>query len=171
MSRICGCCGKLLDQVPSDFAYRRPIHYFAVPEAERATRVKENDDLCVIDDQIHLIRGVMFVPIVDLPGQQFGWGFWAAVSPRSFARYMDLYDSDGSDEPRFRGLLAVSPPNYPDLLDAEVEVQLGPSTQRPTFHPTTFEHPLFQEYRDGITIERWHQIIAGIEEFQSRQRQ
>jgi hypothetical protein len=171
MSRICGCCGKPLDEVPSDFAYRRPMPYFMVPEEDRATRVQENDDLCVIDEKIHLIRGVMFIPIVDLPGHSFGWGFWATVSRRSFQRYLELYDSDGSDEPRFPGLLAVSPPDYPDLLDAEVEVQLGPSTQRPTFHPKSFEHPLFQEYRDGITIERWHQIIAGIEAYQALQRQ
>jgi hypothetical protein len=162
----CDCCGQEKDQIPTDFGYRRPAHYFLVPEAERAQRVKHSDDLCVVDDKLFVIRGVLYVPIVDLPGEQFGWGFWASVSPRSFQRYLDLYDGDGSSEPRFRGLLAVSPPGYPDLIDSEVEVQLGPSSKRPTFHPSSFEHPLFQEYRDGITVERWHQIIKAIYDYQ-----
>jgi hypothetical protein len=156
----------VLEEIPFDFAYVRPVHYFLVPEEERARRVAVNDDICVIDDNMHLVRGIMKIRITDLPGRFFGWGFWAAISPHSFERYRELYDVDGTGEPPFRGLLAVSPPNYPDLLDAEVSVQLGTLSQRPEFRPTHFDHPLFVEYRDGITVQRWHRIVAEIDEYQ-----
>ncbi|MFL5439293.1 MAG: DUF2199 domain-containing protein, partial [Myxococcales bacterium] len=85
-------------------------------------------------------------------------------------RYLQLYEVDAADEPPFRGMLATSPPNYPDILDAQVDVRLGTAKARPQFHPTTFDNPLFREHRDGISTERWHQIIAEIDEYQARRR-
>jgi hypothetical protein len=149
-------------------AFAKPIHYFLVPEDQRATRVRMNRDMCIIDGSTHVIRGIMRVRINDLPGKFFCWGLWAAVSANSFARYRELYDVDGRQEPPFRGLLAVSPPNYPDLLDAEVTVHLGSASERPEFRPAHFNHPLFAECRDGISVLRWHRIMAEIDEYQEK---
>jgi hypothetical protein len=79
-----------------------------------------------------------------------------------------IYDADGTDEPPFRGLLAVSPPNYPDLLDAEVTVHLRTASERPKLRPAHFNHPLFVEQRDGITVQRLHRIISEIDEYQAK---
>lgn len=160
---ICDCCGVDLGEIPTDFGFRRPVPFFMVPEAERAERVKANDDLCMIDGKLFYVRGIMTVPIVDgEPGASFGWGLWAAVSERSFWRYRELWDVDGSAEPPFRGLMAVSPIGYPNALDAEVRVQLRAASERPAILPAAYDHPLFVEQRDGISVKRWHQIVATI---------
>jgi hypothetical protein len=169
-SRTCGCCGKPIEGIPSDMIYRRPVHFFMVPEAERALRVYHTDDVCVIDESTFLIRGVMRIRLTDRPGRWFVWGLWASVSRPSFERYLELYEVDADGEPPFQGLLAVSPPNYPDLLDAEVTVHLRGAKERPEFHPASFDHPLFREHRDGISSDRWHQIIAEIEEHHAKRR-
>jgi hypothetical protein len=155
----CGHCGTEHAGIPADIAYKRPVQFFMVPEAERPKRVKVNDDLCVVDDKLFAIRGILRVPIIDQPGESLRWGVWAAVSQRSFERYFEIYDRDASDEPPFRGLMAVSPPGYPDLLDREVMIQTGTATERPVFTPVEHGHPLFAEQRDGITTRRWHEIV------------
>src|SRR5262245_56677954 len=168
--RTCGCCGKRLEGIPTDMAYRRPVHYFRVPEAERARRIYETDDFCVIDGETFVIRGVLRIPLLDQPGRFFTWGVWAAVAREHFMRYLELYEFDAEDEPPFQGTLAVSPPIYPDAFGAQVMVRLRLTKERPEFHPTSFENPLFREHRDGITIPRWHQIIAEIDEYQAHRR-
>jgi hypothetical protein len=170
MDRACACCGMPLGAIDGAFAFRRPVQYFMVPEAQRADRVRDSDDVVIVDGRIFVIRGVMEIPIVDLEGTHFEWGLWASVSPRTFARYDELYSVDAEGEPPFPGLLAVSPATYPDLLDAPVTVQLRSASLRPLFHPTSFEHPLFREHRDGITQQRWHQIVAEIHAYQAEKR-
>ena len=170
MANVCGCSGKPLDGITTDFGYRRPMHYFMVPEAERAARIRESDDLCSIDDKIFLIRGVMRIPIIDASVESFGWGMWAQVGQRSFYRYVELFDADAREEPALKGALANSPPIYPDMIDAPVSVHLGTPTQRPEFHPTSFEHPLFREVRDGISVQRWRRIVTELEMYQGRTR-
>jgi hypothetical protein len=165
---LCGCCGKELEGLVSNFGYLRPIHYFMVPEAEREARVEADDDLCVIDGEVFLIRAVMRVPILGASATPyFGWGFWVAVSERTFRRYLELFAADGSSEPVHEGLLAASAPTYPDALDAPVAVQFGSASQRPALLPKRFDNPLFVEARDGITVQRWHQLVAGIEAWQA----
>jgi hypothetical protein len=80
----CSSCGKQHpDDLPLDVAARRPLHYFMVPEAERATRIQESDDLCVIDGRELLVRGVLRVPIVGT-SHFFGWGMWALIDQEKF---------------------------------------------------------------------------------------
>src|SRR5215813_12084819 len=67
----------------TDMAYRRPVHYFRVPEADRAKRIYETDDFCVIDRETFVIRGVLKIPITDRPGHYFTWGVWAEGPPSS----------------------------------------------------------------------------------------
>lgn len=156
---LCEFCGKPHNDVPTDLAYRRPVHFFMVPEAERPARIKHNDDICIVDDTHFLIRGILEVPVIDQPGINLTWGIWASVSQESFDKYFELYDEDGSGEPSFKGLLAVSPNGYPDLYDHEVRVQLRTASERPLFIPASMNHPLFAECRDGITTKRWHDIV------------
>ena len=74
----CGVCDRLHDHLPLDIGYRRPELYFSVPEDERASRIEENDDLCIVDDSIFLVRGVLFLPIQE-SDEQFGWGVWVRI--------------------------------------------------------------------------------------------
>jgi hypothetical protein len=155
----CHQCGKDHGELPLDVGYRRPVPYFLVPEAERATRCFDNDDLCEIDGKIFLVRGVLLVPIRGSE-QSFGWGLWASVSKRSFDRIVARFDEDAFDEPPMAGLLAVEPMGYEGLLDQPVTVQLRSSRERPAFMMAPqSKHLLAREEREGITMERAHEIV------------
>jgi hypothetical protein len=160
----CSVCHKRHPELPGAIGYLRPAHYFMVPEADREARIRINEDLCQIDDQFFLIRGVIEVPLLDgatIEGTPwFEWGMWAAVSSRSFHRYLELYEVDGSAEPPFDGLLSGEPPGYADLLEHPVSVQLRTATQRPLLILKPSNHRLYLEQTQGITLQRVHEIFA-----------
>src|SRR5437763_1994033 len=109
----CGICGREHQELSLDIAYAKPRHYFEVPEAEVSRRVFINSDLCVIDERIFLIRGLLPLPIRG-SDKQFGWGVWVLVDQRDFQRYVELYERDAYEEPAFRGLISATMPPYPD---------------------------------------------------------
>lgn len=157
---LCSSCGKQhSDQLPLDIAYRRPAHYFMVPETERKRRIRESDDLCVIDDRQFLVRGVLYVPILGTSAS-FGWGFWSLVPEEKFRIIVRRWKEDASDEPVFEGTLSVDPPGYEGLLGQPVTVQLGSVKSRPQFtFPNSARHLLAREQRDGISLARAHEIV------------
>lgn len=156
----CASCGQQHpDGLPLDVAFRRPVHYLRVPEAERKRRIRESDDLCVIDGHEFLVRGVLYVPILGTSAS-FGWGFWALVPADKFRIVVRRWKEDASDEPAFEGTLSVDPPGYAGLLGQAVRVQLGSTTNRPQFtFPRSATHLLACEQRDGISLARAHEIV------------
>jgi hypothetical protein len=142
-----------------DVAYHRPVHYFMVPEAERKRRIRDSDDLCVIDGRQFLVRGVLRSPILGT-SESFGWGFWALVPADKFRIIVRRWKEDASDEPAFEGTLSVDPPGYAGLFGQAVMVQLGSRTSRPQFTlPGNSSHLLAREQRDGISLARAHEIV------------
>ncbi len=72
----CASCGQEHDELEPGF--RRPDAFFAVPQSERAARVRESDDLCVIDGTAHFVRAV--APLnVRGRGEAYQWGLWVKV--------------------------------------------------------------------------------------------
>ena len=88
-----------------DYAYMRPADSFAVPEAEREQRVRANDDLCVIDQREHFIRGVLPIAVHGLD-DEFRFGVWARVDKSDFEGYVEAWKA-GTEEsvPPFPGRL------------------------------------------------------------------
>jgi hypothetical protein len=156
----CHLCGKQHTDLPRAVAYRRPIHYFGVPEHERARRCQENDDLCVIDGREFLVRGVLSVPIRDAEGE-FEWGCWALVAKEDFERMYQRWDDDCSHEAPVPGRLSIEPPGYEGLYLEPVMVQLRTASERPAFTlAASSNHRLAREQREGITLSRCHDILA-----------
>lgn len=153
----CAICGRRHGPLEEAIGYVKPAMYFAVPEAERASRVRIDEDLCAIDDTYFLIRGVVRIPYVDAP-EHFEWGIWAQVSPKSFGRALELWAVDGTGEPPFDGRLSGEPPGYEGLLDHPCTVQLSTASQRPLITLTPSEHRMSREQREGITLKRMHDI-------------
>ena len=91
MSYVCSCCGQTHEDLP-DLALDRPAYVGAVPEAERAKRVRLDDDLCIIDEEHHFIRGLIEIPV---HGQveTFGIGVWVSQKPENFRTYVEHFDS------------------------------------------------------------------------------
>ena len=132
MSFICKTCGKEHDEWPPDFAFGRPDEVFALPADERATRARESDDFCMLDENRFFIRTVLHIPLHERSGEQWGLGLWVEVSEANGRRYYELYDVDASNEPGFTGRIANAVAYFPDSLGAEVQVKLGPASKRPT---------------------------------------
>lgn len=154
----CGICGREHQELPLDIAYLKPMHYFLVPEDERERRVFINEDLCVIDDREFLVRGFLPLPIRETDNV-FGWGIWAIVDRRDFERYVALYEADAYDEPPFHGHISASMPPYPDTYLLPVSVQLRGANERPVLNVLATDHPLYFEQRDGINMERAHEMV------------
>lgn len=60
--RGCTICGTDCEELEPGF--RRPDAVFAVPEEERAGRVRDSDDLVSVDDQAFFIRCVAPAPVI-----------------------------------------------------------------------------------------------------------
>jgi hypothetical protein len=148
----CPGCGKWHDSLP-DIAYDRPYYVHEVPEAERASRVRLGTDLCIIDDELFFIRCMLLVPIRGTD-RRFGWGVWSSLSETNFQRYNEHYDDDISDWPPMFGWLSNLMSGYPDTLSLELSVQGQVKGQRPTLTVQTMDHPLAEDQRNGITLDR-----------------
>jgi hypothetical protein len=155
----CATCGRQHDHLPRDIAYRRPDAYFDVPEDERERRVQLSDDLCMIDEETFMIRGILYVPVSD--GGQFGWGVWAAVSRDDYCIYLDAWENDTEDEtPPFVARIDNEIAPYPGSRGLDVTVKLQSGGQRPRFTVITDSHPLGADQRAGVTDEQAHSFVA-----------
>ena len=98
-----------------------------MPEEERDRRIYESDDLCAIDGDLFMIRGVLYLPI-DGGEERFGWGIWVSVLEDDYYAYLDAWDNDTEDEsPPFVGQIASAITPYPGAagLDVLVKPQSG----------------------------------------------
>lgn len=167
---VCEVCGR--QHADFSFAYRRPVHVFDVPEAERERRVKASDDLCRIlpaeDDPdgftFYFVRATLDVPINGTE-DVFTWGVWVSHSKDSFDRYVATFNEDQSDDGAF-GWLTVSMPGYARTQKGEpfeslaCDVEWNVKGQRPEVIVREADHPLFYDQHDGISHERAVELVA-----------
>jgi hypothetical protein len=109
------------------------------------------------------IRGVLQTPF-KFADFRFAWGLWAEVSENTVAAYGEDFDRDGSHLPCEPGRIANElPAIYPSSVGLEVRIQFGPADKRPTLALLPdCPHPLACEQREGLSIERYHEILAAI---------
>jgi hypothetical protein len=160
MSFICSECGETHDGLPTDSAFKLPDEVWAIPEPERSSKAKFTSDLCQLDER-YFIRCLLEVPFTDQHGY-YGWGAWAEVTLPVFMKYLDLYDKDGTGEPRLEGALANDLPTYGKTLGLPVLLQFQTPDRRPTLHfAADAQHPLAREAAQGISYARFHEILVA----------
>jgi hypothetical protein len=154
----CSTCNTTHEGLPTDYAWTLPDVVWDIPEAERATRAKFDNDLCQFGERF-FIRCVLHVPFKEQPGD-YGWGVWVEVSKATFVRYLKVYDHDATGEPAVAGKLANEMPAYPTTLGLPVQVRFGSSTRRPSVHVAGDSgHPLAVEQAEGMSSQRYHEIL------------
>jgi len=154
MSHRCATCGEIHVE-PPDLNFRWPDPYSAVPEGERAKRVKGNSDTCVIDGGYY-VRGTILIPITGTTGH-LGIGIWASQSAEDFLKYLDNFDSPKIGP--FFGLLSNNVPFYkPGTLALKVTVHFQEKNMRPLISPEPSDHALRADYTSGITLDRAWEI-------------
>lgn len=157
----CSCCGAVFDTLPMDYATEGPANWFAVPEAERATRVRKDSDLCVIDGKEFYVRGCIEIPVHGCD-DTFVWGVWVSVSEESFRYILDKWTAEiPTDEPPRFGWLCNWIRGYPDPEEVRCHVHLRSGDLRPLIELEPTDYPLAVEQRDGITLDRIKQIAAA----------
>ena len=147
--------------LPDEMGHRRPLDYFRIPEGERETRIKDDDDLCVIDGRVFLVRAHLPIRVLD-DSVPFGWGLWARVSERDFRRYIALWEVDASREPPMPGVLSAEFRQYKPLYEHPVDLYLGPPASRPRIHLRPSANTLYREQEEGITAARRYELFREL---------
>jgi len=52
-----------------------------------------SEDFCVIDGENFMVRGVMPMPVVGMPGLTWAFGVWSTLSRENFDIYVDEFDT------------------------------------------------------------------------------
>lgn len=155
---VCGTCGQFHAELPFEFGADAPAAYYAIPDAERASRCELTSDLCLIDAREFYVRGCLEIPVIDGP-RPFVWGVWISLSQSSFQRLIELWESpERESEPPCFGWLCTALPTYPETLHLKTNVHNRAVGYRPLVELEPTDHPLAVEQRHGITMARVQQI-------------
>ena len=155
----CQTCGSEHSEWPSDIGFQRPDVVWKLEFADQNARVKANNDVCILDDSRHFLRGVLYVPVHGT-SQPWGIGIWVEVSKQDFDRYCDLFNADASKEPRFPGIVSNALRAFPEALSSMVEVQLGRAADRPSlFYDVSSETDLAQAQNAGLSDAELHRVF------------
>jgi hypothetical protein len=142
------------------FASSAPLSYYAIPEAERASRCDLGSDDCVIDRSFFFVRGCLEIPVHG-ESEPFVWGAWVSLSEESFIAWLKVFDEEHRSHvgPFFGWLNAWFTP-YPDTINIKTLVHLRDQGLRPRVELEPTDHPLAVEQRDGISVGRVAEIYA-----------
>lgn len=157
MTWTCQTCGVEHADIPLCFGIEAPWRAF-VPEAEFNQRVQLTPDRCIIDRQHFFIRGHIEIPIHNYP-EPLAFAVWSSLSEKSFLHMSERWEApDRASDPPYFGWLCSPIAVYPSTIHLKLSVQSRPPglTHIFTLEPT--EHPLAIDQRNGISIDRWHQI-------------
>lgn len=150
----CHCCGQIREGGPS-FAYDEPSQVSAVPEEQRASRVKIDEDLCSLDGEHFFIRATLEIPIKGA-SEGFLWGVWVTQSRENFYRYVETFNQDQTGMGSF-GWLNVDMPGYrtPGEQTVHLPADICWGNERPEVRiHTDQDHPLAIDQREGLSWDR-----------------
>ena len=158
MSWTCQTCGCEHADIPLCFGIEAPWRAL-VPESEFAQRVDITPDQCVVDEETFFVRGHIEIPIHDYP-ESLAFSVWASLSKRSFLHMSERWESSdrASDQPYF-GWLSSPIAVYPSTIHLKLSVQPRPPGLTPLFTVEPTEHPLSLDQHNGISVERWREIV------------
>jgi hypothetical protein len=162
--RYCEKCGKEHADTDRQIGFGKPDAYFEVPDSERESRVFVHSDICDIDRKRFFVRGLLQIPVHG--HEPFGWGIWAEMGKPDFIRYVELYNSHTqANEAPLHGRIATLIPAYPaPTIGIPVAVELTGPTTRPIFLiDPAVNHPLAEEQRSGVLVDRLSDFFASIE--------
>jgi hypothetical protein len=130
------------------------MHYGALFDQDKERKAVLTSDLCTIthDDQVdRFIRVVLEIPIHGVT-EPFMWGVWVSLSADSFERYTSSWEEHDESDSYF-GWFSNVLPYYPETINLKANVRPRLGGLRPYLELQEVNHPLFQHFRDGLTIQ------------------
>lgn len=138
-----------------------PDPWLRLSETERESRAVIGSDTCIIDGREFFVLGCLEIPLAGR-SDIFKWLVWVSVSKKSFERITDLWETDIRDgEPPFFSWLSNNISIYPDTFALKTNLYLRNHGTRPYIHLEPTDHPLANEQRVGISLQRVQEIIAA----------
>jgi hypothetical protein len=136
---------------------------------ERASRVKEGDDLCVLravspaQEQRCFVRCVLPVSLLDATDTTH-WGLWAEVAATDYRQIVERWsDPRQSDLPAMQATIANRVPGYPETLGLPVTLRLtGPTTRPSLAFGADSIHPFALECNGGVCVHRVMEWLASL---------
>lgn len=153
----CSCCGEVHEGSPS-FGFRAPDPYLEQSESIQ-NEGKLGGDLCTYKDedgQHYFARVVLEIPIHGV-SDPFLWGVWVSLSEKSYLRYVETYDEPVLSESYF-GWFSNYLPYYESTYALETTVYPRPDGQRPYIMLHESKHPLYRDFKNGISISKAQEI-------------
>lgn len=154
----CAKCGKRHEGSPS-FGFARPYYWTAALDGDESGASSLSEDLCRIEDRDFFIRCILEVPIHGVE-EPFLWGVWATQSAENFKLYEETFN-DTPERETF-GYFANRLPVYPETLSLRLYVRWrAGGKSRPLLEPWECDHPLYRDWRDGISWDRAVEIATA----------
>lgn len=157
----CRCCGAIHEGAPS-FSFDAPLSYNSLSDELRAEG-HLGTDLCWYEDDgvtHRFIRVCLEIPILGV-SEPFMWGVWVSLSEQSFNRYIDTSESPFESDSYF-GWLSNRLPYYPDTYALKTNVRPRLDGIRPFIELQPVDHTLFDDYANGISVERAQTIAEFV---------
>jgi hypothetical protein len=161
----CSTCGERHEGL-FDLACSKPEQW---PETEQKKPNSEahhsqhflSEDFCILEGEHFFVRCVLDVPLIGSGGRSFGYGVWSTLSRKNFLLYRETFDSgeQGDLGPWF-GWFSNRLKGYPDTLNLKCQVHPRAGRQRPWVELEATDHPLALEQRNGISFDRFVEILA-----------
>ena len=168
----CGSCEEGHTGPCLDWGYHAPYHW--LDEHEKAgrrvsllpwRRSKEetflDEDYCAIENRNFFVRGIIHLPIIGA-AESFRWGVWGSLSRENFEKLRGMREDPTRIEiPPMFSWLSTQIGEYPDTLNIKMYAHIQEPGVRPNFRLERTEHPLSQEYHNGVTPERVKEIMLA----------
>lgn len=150
----CHCCEEWHYGPCLDFSYDSP-DYWSSELKELPTNYLD-EDICIIDGEDYFVRGVIHLPIIGTT-ETFRWGVWGSLSRENFEKMVAM--NEEVELPPMFSWLSSQIDEYPDTLNLKMYAHIQELKQRPIFELEPTDHPLSQEFYQGITPERVKEIM------------
>jgi hypothetical protein len=168
----CGTCDELHTGPALDFGFDQPYYWSDELGAEAkqpffARLTKQTSptfltpDYCSIRAESYFVRGVLRLPIIG-SAENFVWGVWGSLSRENF-EWMQSLDGDPQRmeiAPMF-SWLSSSIAEYPETLSLKMYAHIDSLDGRPWFELERTDHPLSQEYYQGIRPAKVKEIMLA----------
>ena len=157
---ICSKCGQEHPLEEMELTFRRPDAAATMSADERARLVRENSELCIVDDKRFFIRALLPLP-VESREDNYCIGLWVEVTQAAFERIYDIWDLEEKvSEPPFIVQIANEIPTASGSLGLDAELHLNPPGARPYVFLNPGTHQLYIEQAEGIDIHRVSEYTA-----------
>lgn len=161
-SAVCSCCGQRYEGSPN-FACSMPDYFHALSPEDRQAYGKIDHNICMINRdgrKDFFIRVCLEITIHGVT-DPFVYGVWTSISDKNLKRYLDTWeDTDESDV--YSGWLSNQLTLYPSTLGMKVIAHPRRNSQRPWLEIMPCDHPLYDDWKNGLTFERAQEMALKL---------